>query len=347
MLDRRSHAGGNVHDSRPPERRAHPYVRSTLLPHQQRPNLALRQSLRLVLPLRGRRVDARGRPHRALAGVGGVHPARRRASAGSPAFRGEPRNFEEASLAMMPEPVYAGFVKGYSEKQWGVPASSLDAGLARRFDVCEDDDVRAQCAHKHQGIPDRRVRRVHASGCSRASRCSSTATTCSTGTTSRHRAEARVHRPDRRALRLRPRPPRTTAASSASHEHLAEVDRYQPVGQVNNPDPANGAAHPHAGVEAHDAGGRAGPLRRHGASRRETPFSPTDPSGYEYPFPDAANADAVREATARRREGDGRRARVRPARRVPVLRHGPGHRPGDGPGASGSSVCRPRRDIAA
>ena len=52
----------------------------------------------------------------------------------TPAFVGTPTNFEEASLAMMPEPVYRKFVKGYTEKQWGVPAHTLSAELAKRFE---------------------------------------------------------------------------------------------------------------------------------------------------------------------------------------------------------------------
>src|SRR5437868_10134359 len=69
-----------------------------------------------------------------------------------PSFAGIPRNFEEASLAMMPELVYRKFVKGYSEKQWGVRATELSADLAKRFDVREDDEPRLM-RHKYQGIP--------------------------------------------------------------------------------------------------------------------------------------------------------------------------------------------------
>src|SRR6266487_504856 len=57
-----------------------------------------------------------------------------------PAFAGTSRNFEEASLAMMPRAIYEKFVKGYTEKQWGVPADTLSVRLARRFDVRSDDE---------------------------------------------------------------------------------------------------------------------------------------------------------------------------------------------------------------
>lgn len=69
-----------------------------------------------------------------------------------PEFSGEPTNFEEACLAMMPRLVYERFVKGYTEKQWGVPAISLDAGLAGRFDVRADGDPRLKTS-RYQGLP--------------------------------------------------------------------------------------------------------------------------------------------------------------------------------------------------
>jgi UDP-galactopyranose mutase len=67
-------------------------------------------------------------------------------------FKGEPDNFEEASLKIMPEIVYEKFVKGYTEKQWGIEAKKLDAALAKRFDIREDDEPRLM-RHKYQGIP--------------------------------------------------------------------------------------------------------------------------------------------------------------------------------------------------
>lgn len=63
-----------------------------------------------------------------------------------------PTNFEQACLAMMPQLIYEKFVKGYTEKQWGVPCTELTASLAGRFAVHEDDDPRLKF-HKYQGIP--------------------------------------------------------------------------------------------------------------------------------------------------------------------------------------------------
>jgi UDP-galactopyranose mutase len=70
----------------------------------------------------------------------------------SPAFAGEPGNFEEACLAMMPRLVYEKFVRGYTEKQWGVPAASLEASLAGRFEVRMSADRRLKTS-SHQGLP--------------------------------------------------------------------------------------------------------------------------------------------------------------------------------------------------
>lgn len=70
----------------------------------------------------------------------------------TPEFTGKPKNFEEASLSMMPREIYEKFVKGYTEKMWGVNAKELSPELAKRFDVREDDDPRLK-KDKYQGLP--------------------------------------------------------------------------------------------------------------------------------------------------------------------------------------------------
>ena len=69
-----------------------------------------------------------------------------------PSFQGTPDNFEEASLAMMPRLVYEKFVRGYTQKQWGVDPKTLDVKLAKRFDVRADDE-RKLSRHRFQGMP--------------------------------------------------------------------------------------------------------------------------------------------------------------------------------------------------
>ena len=67
-------------------------------------------------------------------------------------FKGEPRNFEEAVLSRFPAKVYQQLIKGYTEKQWGVTASSLSAGLADRITV-NKGNTRRFTKHKYQGLP--------------------------------------------------------------------------------------------------------------------------------------------------------------------------------------------------
>lgn len=67
-------------------------------------------------------------------------------------FTGEPSNFEEACLAKMPMLIYEKFVKGYTEKQWGVPARTLSSALASRFEIRDDDDPRLSKL-PYQGLP--------------------------------------------------------------------------------------------------------------------------------------------------------------------------------------------------
>ena len=64
-----------------------------------------------------------------------------------------PTNFEEAALSLMPRLIYEKFVKKYTEKQWGVPATQLSAALCKRFDVREDDNPFLSPKAKYQGLP--------------------------------------------------------------------------------------------------------------------------------------------------------------------------------------------------
>ncbi|HVT89391.1 MAG TPA: FAD-dependent oxidoreductase [Tepidisphaeraceae bacterium] len=70
-----------------------------------------------------------------------------------PQYTGIPNNFEEAALSLMPRAIYEKFVKGYTEKQWGMPAQQLAAHLCRRFDVRADDNPHLTPRAKYQAIP--------------------------------------------------------------------------------------------------------------------------------------------------------------------------------------------------
>ncbi len=202
-----------------------------------------------------------------------------------PAVEGPGDDFEAASLAMMPESVYTKFVKGYTEKQWGVPARSLSADLAGRFEVRSGEDARLK-PHRHQGIPVggyARFTEALVEGIPVELACDYLA--------------AKDRFAARRAVvftgpidewfgfdlgRLAYR------GQKRVHEYLPEVDLAQPYGQVNNPDPANG---PHVRtlewkhmLSAEERKETVGTVLT-----REIPHSPADPGDYEYPFPDVTN----------------------------------------------------------
>ncbi len=202
-----------------------------------------------------------------------------------PAFSGTPANFEEASLAMMPEAVYRSFVKGYTEKQWGVPADTLATELATRFDVRSDDDLRLK-RQRHQGIP--------VGGYARLMEAMLDGVPVALG---RDYLEERGSFRWRRGLvftgpideyfgfslgRLHYR------GQEREHTYLPEVAQLQPFGQVNNPDPAGG---PHVRTIEwiHMLSDPERASVKGTIITREVPKTPTRPDEYEYPFPDGAN----------------------------------------------------------
>ncbi len=202
-----------------------------------------------------------------------------------PAFRGTPTNFEEASLAMMPRLVYEKFVKGYTEKQWGVPGRTLSPGLARRFEVRAGDDPRL-VRHQHQGLP--------------AGGYSAWMKRMIEGIPLRLGSDYLARRAEFCARRLvvftgpideffgfdlgR----LAYCGQQREHVYHPDIEFAQPCGQVNNPDPARGAhlrtlewKHMMPRLEAAQVRGT--------VLTRETAMTPTDPDRYEYPFPDDAN----------------------------------------------------------
>jgi UDP-galactopyranose mutase len=286
VVDRRSHAGGNVHDHRHSSGiRVHTYG-----PHYFRTNSEE------IWNFVTRFAQFYGYEACLKTFVDGRHEnwpiaaSYIRQTIGDnwqPVFQGRPTNFEEASLSMMPQPVYEKFVKPYTEKQWGVPARQLAADLARRFDVRSDDEPRL-FRHRYQGIPAEgyaAFMRNLLAGVNVVLNCD-------------YLKSPRAF-PHRQLLvftgpideffgfdlgRLHYRGQRREST------FLPGVDFAQPCGQVNYPDPACG---PHIRclewkhmLPPEQAGAVAGTLLT-----RETTYSPSQPNDYEYPFPDRANAD--------------------------------------------------------
>lgn len=203
-----------------------------------------------------------------------------------PSFTGTPTNFEEAALSLMPAQIYERFVKGYSEKQWGVPAKTLSADLVKRFDVRADDEPRLM-RHSYQGIPENGYTAFVAAmlrdipvllNCDylRWRHLSAPSVkTIFTGPIDEY-FDYDLGRLEYRGQRR-------------EEEYLPEVDWVQPCGQVNNPDPTNGEyirtlewkhmMHPKFARQIHGT-----------LLTREFPITPTNPTEYEYPFPDTRNA---------------------------------------------------------
>jgi len=285
ILERRSHAGGNVHDhSHPSGIRIHTYG-----PHYFRTTSD--EIWEFVNRFAGfykyeaaLKSDVDGQYENWP--IAASYIRRVIGEQWQPAFKGTPANFEEASLAIMPRLIYEKFVKGYTEKQWGVPAHKLSAGLARRFDVRQDDEPRLM-RHNHQGIP--------------IDGYAGLMTKMLAGIPLMLNFD---YLPQRETIKPRKMLIFTGAideffgydlgrlayrGQQREHVYLAEQNFVQPCGQVNNPDPANG---PHIRtLEWKHMMPREYAERITGTVlTRETTISPTDPNKYEYPFPDEANA---------------------------------------------------------
>jgi UDP-galactopyranose mutase len=208
-----------------------------------------------------------------------------------PDFVGTPSDFEEAALSLMPRVVYEKFVKEYNEKQWGVPAKTLASKLCRRFDVRHDDELRLKPNARYQGIPE--------PGYAEWSR------RMFNGIPVLLNCDYLLRRQDFRVRKLLvftgpideyfsfELGKLAYRGQRRTHEYSADVDFVLPCGQVNNPLHGGG---PHIRTLEWK---RMMPPEYAAAIRgtvltRETPFSPTNPSEYEYPFPDEANAELYR-----------------------------------------------------
>lgn len=286
IVDRRSHLGGNVHDHKHPSGiTVHTYG-----PHYFRTNS---EELWQFVTRFAKFFTYEACIKTFVDGqyenwpIAGSYIRRTVGENWKPVFQGTPTNFEEASLAMMPQLVYEKFVKGYSEKQWGVPAQTLSADLAKRFDVRLDDEPRL-FRHQYQGIPIdgyAAFMKNMLAGINVVLDCDYL----------KHRKAY----PHNRMLiftgpideyfgfdlgRLHYR------GQTRIHEFRGDVDFVQPVGQVNFPDPDSGPHIRQLEWKRSMAPGAADKIRGT-LLTREITISPTDPNAYEYPFPNRENAE--------------------------------------------------------
>ncbi len=196
-----------------------------------------------------------------------------------------PKNFEEACLRMMPRLAYEKFVRGYTEKQWGVSAPSLGTQLALRIEVREDDDPRLS-RHRFQGLPRGGYATfVHSMlGNIRVLRgvdflahrrhFSVRKMLIYTGSIDEFFDFAFGHLVYR--------------AQRREHTFIESTDFAQPCGQVNNPGSGNGG-HVRTIEWKHMMPAELVPYTPGTLLTREYPFTPACPDNFEYPFPDAAN----------------------------------------------------------
>lgn len=202
-----------------------------------------------------------------------------------PAFIGSPANFEEASLAIMPRMIYDKFVKGYTEKQWGVPAAMLSAQLAKRFEVRQDGDPRL-VRSRYQGLPVLGYTNLMTNMLADIP----TVLNCNY---LEHRETFTFGRKliytgpideyfgfDQGRLSYR--------GQKRSHSYLPDVEFHQGCCQVNNPDPDAG---PHIRTLEwkHLMPPEFAKRIQGTVLTREVTVSPDDPNDYEYPFPDRTN----------------------------------------------------------
>lgn len=68
-------------------------------------------------------------------------------------FNGDPTNFEEACLSRMPRELYELFIKGYTEKQWGVDCTTLDKDLAVRITINKSNVNTLTPNHRWNALP--------------------------------------------------------------------------------------------------------------------------------------------------------------------------------------------------
>ncbi|MFE1600416.1 FAD-dependent oxidoreductase [Methylobacterium sp. ID0610] len=213
----------------------------------------------------------------------------------TPSFTGTPENFEEASLAIMPQPIYEKFIRGYNVKQWGIDPRALETGLAGRFDVRTDGEKRLKTS-PHQGIP--------VSGY--AGLMSNLVAGIPTLTGVDYRLVRNAFTVRKRTIYTGPIDELfdydlgklAYRGQKREHSYFPDADYRQPVGQVNTPGLDQGPQvrilewkHMMAEDERARAVGT--------VLTTETPFTPTDPNEYEYPFPDSRNRELFKRYQSR------------------------------------------------
>jgi UDP-galactopyranose mutase len=284
VIDRRQHLGGNVHDQEINGLRIHTYG-----PHY------FRTSSSFIWEWVNRFADFQPFEARVLSDIGAGHlvqwpPTLQQVQALCHGWQPQqrcinPRNLEDAALSMMPRQAYELFIKPYNEKQWGKPPSELSPALCKRFSLRTEGETRLTPGARFQGVPK--------DGYSAWMAAMLDGIDVYLGIDYqevRHSIKAKKtiytgpideffgfdmgrlqYRGQRRAHRI----------VDASTHGL-------PCIQVNNPTYAGGAH-----IRSIDWRHLLNDQQRSEVKRTiittETPYSPSDPDCFEYPFPDSAN----------------------------------------------------------
>lgn len=200
-------------------------------------------------------------------------------------FSGEPNNFEEACLAKIPSPLYQTFIKGYTEKQWNIKATDLNKELASRITINQ--------ANEDTLTPNARWNALPMNGYTDMVR------KMIDGIKIRLNFDYLTHKDSVKANKLLvftgpideffqyKHGKLTYRGQRRQTEYFPQVHQLQPCVQVNYPDPHDPRIRTiewkHL-LRADRRAGLPGSVVTH-----ETPFTPTNPEDYEYPFPDQRN----------------------------------------------------------
>ncbi len=200
-------------------------------------------------------------------------------------FKGEPLNFEEACLTKMPYKLYELFIKGYTEKQWGVKCTDLDKELANRITINKANVNTLTPNHKWNALPAKGYTEMVKSMLDgipvitdfdylvNQSKVIANKLLLFTGPIDEffnYKYGKLKYRGQNRRI-----------------EHLQDVEQFQPCIQVNYPnidDPRIRTIEWKHLMHADEKEKVQGTVLTH-----ETPFTPENSNQYEYPFPDKLN----------------------------------------------------------
>lgn len=195
-------------------------------------------------------------------------------------------NFEQECLSRVPLDVYQRFVKGYTEKQWGVDCRELSPQLASRIEIRENDDQRLT-THRHQGIPVNGYTEFMVRMLEGIPVQLNTDWLKDLEGTRRIRVDGVIFTGpideyfgfDLGRLKYR--------GQRRVEEHFPKNGHVLPCAQLNDSRPEVGHVRTlewkrmgHPDFDGHQYGT---------VITTETPFTPTNPNDYEYPFPDETN----------------------------------------------------------